>query len=155
LPYQKPSLTIAIPKPSLTTTAIPKPFKNVETQNSVSILSKTDTYLQERNRRSNSQPPEKRVRQKLEFLSTSRFSSLPNKECRKAHKANTSYKSDKSKKLNGSMNNIKSNDKPWTKNIVNSDNHRIHSLKDEKQIDSNFQKSCRKSYPQAFLQTLV
>ena len=66
-------------RPFLTTTAKPKPYKNVETKNSVSILSKTDTYLQERKRRSKSQPPEKRVKQQFEFLSTSCFSSLPNK----------------------------------------------------------------------------
>jgi hypothetical protein len=69
-------------RPSLTTTAIPKPYTNVETQNSVSILSKTQTFLQERKRRSKRQPPEKRVKQQFEFLSTSHFCSLPNKECK-------------------------------------------------------------------------
>jgi hypothetical protein len=108
----KPSLiNTAIPKPSLITTAIPKPYTNVEIQNSVSILSKTDTYLQERKRRSKSQPPEKRVKQKFEFLSTSCFSSLPHKDGREAQdKANKTDKSDSSKKSNGLMNSIRYNE---------------------------------------------
>ena len=68
-----PMITPANSRTSVSTTAIPRPYKNVETQNSVSILSKTQTYLQEKKRRSQSQPPEKRVKQKFEFLSTSNY----------------------------------------------------------------------------------
>ena len=58
-------------RPSLITTTVTKPYTNVETENSVSILSKTETYFQERKRRSKSQPPEKRGKNKFEFLFTS------------------------------------------------------------------------------------
>merc|ERR1719206_1589731 len=55
-------------RPALVTTAIPRPYKNINSQNSVSIMSKTQTYLKERKRRSQSQPPEKRGKKKFEFL---------------------------------------------------------------------------------------
>ena len=57
----------------LTITATPKPYENVEMKKPITILSKTQTYLQEKRKRSQSQPPEKNVRQKLEFLSTSNY----------------------------------------------------------------------------------
>jgi len=60
-------------RPALVTTAIPRPYKNINSQNSVSIMSKTQTYLKERKRRSQSQPPEKRGKKKFEFLSTSNY----------------------------------------------------------------------------------
>jgi len=63
----------ARPRPALVTTAIPRPYKNIHSQSSVSIMSKTQTYLKERKRRSQSQPPEKRGKKKFEFLSTSNY----------------------------------------------------------------------------------
>jgi len=63
--------------PTLSITAIPRPYKNSETQHSVSLLSKTQSYLQERRRRSQSQPPEKRQGKKFEFLSTAVYQDQP------------------------------------------------------------------------------
>ena len=54
---------------SLPTTAVPKPYRKTKLKNSIPILSKTQTYLQDRKTRSQSQPPEKRLKQKFEFLS--------------------------------------------------------------------------------------
>merc|ERR1719427_1378695 len=62
---------------TLSITAIPKPYKNSATQNSVSLLSKTQTYLQDRRTRSRSQPPEKRQGKKFEFLSTAVYQDQP------------------------------------------------------------------------------
>ena len=55
------------------TTAKPTPYKSVETPNQDSILSKTQALLQDRRKRSKSQPPEKRLKQSFEFLSTNKY----------------------------------------------------------------------------------
>ena len=59
------------------TTAIPKPYKSVKTPNQYSILSKTQALLQDRRKRSTSQPPDKRSKLNFEFLSTDNYLVLP------------------------------------------------------------------------------
>ena len=49
------------------TTSKPNQYKVVETQNQDYILSKTHALLQDRRKRSKSQPPEKRVKQSFDF----------------------------------------------------------------------------------------
>ena len=116
----------------------------MKTQNSVSILSKTQTYLQERKRRSQSQPPQKR--EKFEFLSTSNY-----------------FKTSQHKDDDYAR---KSRDKPSYKNMTkksatNYKNHKLESdIRNEKQKfakhwNIDFPKHCSVGYPHAFIQTLV
>jgi hypothetical protein len=60
-------------KSFIPTTATPKPYKSVKTPNQDSILSKTQALLQERRKRSKSQPPDKRSKLNFEFLSTNNY----------------------------------------------------------------------------------
>jgi hypothetical protein len=57
----------------IATTTIPKPYKIAETPYKDSILSKTQALLQDRRKKSKSQPPEKRLKQSFEFLSTNNY----------------------------------------------------------------------------------
>ena len=91
--------TSAHTRPSLITTAIPKPYKHIKTENSVSILCKTEKYLQERKRRSQSQPSEKREKKKFEFLSTSSYDAKQAGDT-KDNKASEYQSSDVNKKGN-------------------------------------------------------
>jgi len=63
----------------------PKPYRNFPTQpqqQSQSILSKTQNYLQEKRKRSQSQPPvsDKKEKRKFDFLSTANFNSTKSKK---------------------------------------------------------------------------
>ena len=91
--------TVTRPRTTLTTTAIPRPYKNIETENSVSILCKTEKYLQERKRRSQSQPAEKREKLKFEFLSTSGYDAQQADDI-KDKKVSEYQASDVNKKMN-------------------------------------------------------
>jgi len=163
-------------RPSLITTAIPRPYTNTDkTQNLVSILSKTQTIIQERKKRSQSQPPEKR--KKFEFLSTSNY--LPLQTTKSIHpnlvnqkniigQVNIKCKEDSEfKKLDFSNEKDhiarkscdKSSDTKVSKySDINYKNHRPNGVKSNqtKQIHQVFNfKEVSFGYPQAFRQTLV
>jgi hypothetical protein len=164
-------------KPSLNTTAIPKPYTNMETENSVSILSKTQTYLQERRKRSQSQPPEKRVNQKFEFLSTFNYSSMSrdktidskpsaNNECNRERKVKEAQKTtilNPRENMDNTIN--KYCDNSWDtlltkKRYTKHENHKTKCDKKQtknfaKPQSCNFHKSSEIPFPRAFLQTLV
>ena len=164
--------SIKISRPSLSTTAIPKPYKNVETKNSVSILSKTQTYLQERKRRSQSQPPEKRGKQKFDFLSTSNHLPQP-KEKNKGKSSQQDYfqtqikenECDKIRNVikrenmgNTIRNSCHNSQNPLLirKSYTNFENHKTKQKKNfENLIGWNFQKSSEVHISCAFLQTRV
>eukprot|EP00090_Calanus_glacialis_P019998 TRINITY_DN30722_c0_g1_i1.p1 TRINITY_DN30722_c0_g1~~TRINITY_DN30722_c0_g1_i1.p1 ORF type:complete len:262 (+),score=50.31 TRINITY_DN30722_c0_g1_i1:120-788(+) len=150
--------------PSLMPTTIPKPYKNLETSNSMSILSKTQTYLQERKKRSQSQPPEKIVKQQFEFLSTSQFSLLQtckNKESKNSQNKTNSKDGCTITKVDvvvkNHSNKFKASEIPSDFNY-NYRNHNIHISETpsvKRHTNFNFKKSCKIFYPQAFRQTLV
>jgi len=56
----------------------PRPYRNIGSAETESILSKTQSYLQEKRKRSQSQPPveKKEKRKTFDFLSTSNFSQI-------------------------------------------------------------------------------
>jgi len=157
---------------SLITTAIPRPYTNTgQTQNSVSILSHTQTIIQERKRRSQSQPPEKRT--KFEFLSTSNYLSV------KTNK-NIDQKLAKQKDSIGTINTI-SDETPKTKieDLSNKYDHMSRKICDDpcaikvthisymnckkykpvnvkyNQTKSKLKQKSLFEYPKAFQQTLV